>query len=251
MLAHRQDRGVHHDAERAHALYQTSTISALLDGIYDGNVTIAELLTHGDFGLGTFNGLDGEMIVDSGRCFHLFSDGEVEEARPGDLTPFAAVTWFAPDLTLEVHTPMSRPDLLARVDRHLLSENLFHAIRVTGSFARVGTRTVARQEAPYPPLTEATESESLRVFTGAAGVVLGFRAPDYEQGVSVAGYHLHFLNDAHTSGGHVRDFVLQEGSVEISTLSEIHLSLPTTGPFLAADLHPQDVDTAIRTAEGE
>ncbi len=226
-------------------------MSALLDGIYDGTVTIAELLTHGDFGIGTFNGLDGEMVVDSGECFHLFSDGEVEVARPGDLTPFAAVTWFAPDLTLEVHIPTSRADLLARVDRHLLSENLFHAIRVSGSFQSVATRTAVRQEAPYPPLREATESEAQRLFTGAEGVVLGFRAPDYEQGVSVAGYHLHFLNGAHTSGGHVLDFVLQEGRVEMSTLSEIHLSLPTTGPFLAADLHPQDVDTEIRTVEGE
>ena len=77
MLAHRHDHGVHHDAARAHTLYQTSTMSALLDGIYDGSVTVAELLGHGDFGLGTFNHLDGEMVVTGGECFHLFSDGEV------------------------------------------------------------------------------------------------------------------------------------------------------------------------------
>jgi acetolactate decarboxylase len=39
MLAHR------HGSE----VYQTSTMGALLDGVYDGNVTIRELLRHGDF----------------------------------------------------------------------------------------------------------------------------------------------------------------------------------------------------------
>ncbi len=250
MLAHRHGHGVHHDATRAHALYQTSTISALLDGIYDGSVTIAELLEHGDFGLGTFNHLDGEMVVDAGVCFQLFSDGTAQRARADERTPFAAVTWFEPDLTFDVPAPTPRADLLAQIDARLASENLFHAIRVSGSFASVSTRTVARQEAPYPPLTEATASESTRTSSGVAGVVLGFRAPDYEQGVAVAGYHLHFLNQERTGGGHVLDFVLEAGLVEVSTLSEIHLSLPTSGPFLTADLHGEDMDAAIRRSEG-
>jgi acetolactate decarboxylase len=249
MLAHRQGHGVHHDAVRAHALYQTSTMSALLDGIYDGDVTIADLLDHGDFGLGTFNHLDGEMVIDSGVCFHLFSDGEARVARPDELTPFAAVTWFEADLTVDLHTPTSRTELLAQVDQRLSSENLFHAVRVTGSFSTVSTRTAARQEAPYPPLAEATDSESQRTFAGVSGVVLGFRAPDYEQGISVAGYHLHFLNEERTGGGHALDFVLEEGVVEVSTLSEIHLSLPTSGPFLTADLQGKDMDAAIQKSE--
>ncbi len=241
---------MHHDAERAHALYQTSTVSALLDGIYDGSVTVAELLEHGDFGLGTFNHLDGEMIVDAGECFHLFSDGEARRAAPDELTPFAAVTWFEPDITVDVHVPTPRSDLLMQMDQRLSSENLFHAIRVTGRFGTVSTRTAARQEAPYPSLTEATDSESLRTFTDTAGVVVGFRAPDYEQGVSVAGYHLHFLDGDHRGGGHILDFVLLDGLVEISTLSEIHLSLPTSGPFLTADLNAKDMDAGIRKSEG-
>ena len=240
---------MHHDAARAHALYQTSTMSALLDGIYDGSVTIAELLEHGDFGLGTFNHLDGEMVINSGVCFHLFSNGEAQVARPDELTPFAAVTWFEPDFTIDLHAATSRTELLAQVNQRLSSENLFHAIRVSGSFSTVSTRTAARQEAPYPPLAEATDSESQRSIAGVRGVVLGFRAPDYEQGVSVAGYHLHFLNEERTGGGHILDFVVEEGVVEISTLSEIHLSLPTTGPFLTADLQAKDMDAEIRKSE--
>jgi acetolactate decarboxylase len=249
MLAHRHEHGVHHDAERAHTLYQTSTMSALLDGIYDGTVTVAELLGHGDFGLGTFNHLDGEMVVTGGECFHLFSNGEVRVATSDELTPFAAVTWFDPDLTIALDAPTSQSDLLTQVDERLSSENLFHAVRVTGSFASISTRTAARQEAPYPPLTEATDDESERIFHAASGEIVGFRAPDYEQGIAVAGYHLHFLNKERNGGGHVLDFVLENGAVEISTLSEMHLSLPTSGPFLSADLHAADMDAAIRKSE--
>ena len=251
MLAHRTpEHGIHHDAERARTLYQTSTMSALVDGIYDGSMTIAELLEHGDFGVGTFNHLDGEMIVNEGVCFHLFSSGEARVASPHDLTPFAAVTTFEPDTTLDVKTPTSRVDLIAQIDERLSSQNLFYAIRGTGRFSTVATRTATRQEAPYLPLPEATASEAERTFTETAGVLVGFRTPDYEQGISVAGYHLHFLNAEHTGGGHAFEFLFEEGVVEIMTVSELRLSLPTSGPFLAADLNSKDLDEGIRKSEG-
>ena len=117
MLAHRTpEHGIHHDAERARTLYQTSTMSALVDGIYDGSMTIAELLEHGDFGVGTFNQLDGEMVVNEGVCFHLFSSGEARVASPHDLTPFAAVTTLVinslPDHVFVVVLPS--PSMLVR-----------------------------------------------------------------------------------------------------------------------------------------
>jgi acetolactate decarboxylase len=251
MLAHRKgSHEIHHDAAQAHTLYQTSTLSALLDGIYDGSVTVAELLEHGDFGLGTFNHLDGEMVVNEGVCFHLLSSGEARVADPSEMTPFAAVITFDADATFAVQTPTSRAALLTQIDASVLSENLFYGVRVKGRFSMVATRTAVRQEAPYRPLAEATNDESEQTFEETAGVLVGFRMPDYEQGISVAGYHLHFLNDQHTAGGHAFDFVLEDGVVEISTVSEMRLSLPTAGPFLAADLSNQDMEAEIRKSEG-
>jgi acetolactate decarboxylase len=190
------------------------------------------------------------MVVNEGVCFHLFSSGEARVASPDDLTPFAAVTSFEADTTFDVKTPTSRADLIAQIDRGLSSENLFYAIKGTGRFSTVSTRTATRQEAPYPPLPEATASESEQTFTDTAGVLVGFRTPDYEQGISVAGYHLHFLNDEHTGGGHAFDFLFERGVVEIMTVSELRLSLPTSGPFLAADLNSKDIDEGIRQSEG-
>jgi len=160
------------------------------------------------------------------------------------------VTTFEADTTFDVKTPTSKADLIAQIDQHLSSENLFYGIRVTGHFATVATRTAARQEAPYRPLPEATSNESERTFSETAGVLVGFRTPDYEQGISVAGYHLHFLNGEHTGGGHAFDFLLDEGVVEIATVSELRLSLPTSGPFLSAELNNKDIDAGIRKSEG-
>src|SRR6202046_1570034 len=98
----RHHHGARHSQAAAAEVYQTSTIAALLDGIYDGDVTIAELLTHGDFGLGTFNRLDGELVVLDGVSHHLRSDGSVGVAAADDRTPFAAVTWFKPETTIPV-----------------------------------------------------------------------------------------------------------------------------------------------------
>jgi acetolactate decarboxylase len=251
MLAHREGaHGIHHNAARAHVLYQTSTMAALLDGIYDGNVTIAELLQHGDFGVGTFNHLDGEMVVNDGVCHHLYASGEARVADPDELTPFAAVTTFEPDMRFAVATPTTRGALLAQIDARLSSENLFHAIRTVGDFSTVSTRTASRQEAPYQPLAKATDEQAVRTFTGTGGVLVGFRTPDYEQGIAVSGYHLHFLNAPGTGGGHAFDFVLERGVVEICTVSEMRLSLPTSGPFLGADLHTKQLDEDIRKSEG-
>jgi acetolactate decarboxylase len=248
MLAHHHgvSRGSHRPAE----VYQTSTMAALLDGIYDGEVTIADLLTHGDFGLGTFNRLDGEMVVLDGICYHLRSDGSASVAAGRDLTPFAVVTWFEPRIVFSVSSPINRDDLVAKLDETISSTNLIHAIRVTGTFRHVRTRTVMAQTPPYPPLTEATADEPFADFHDVTGTLAGFRTPGYEQGISVAGYHLHFLDEGRTRGGHALDFELTQGEVAVGTSSEIHLSLPTTAAFLAANLSRDDVATQIKQTEG-
>jgi acetolactate decarboxylase len=231
-------------------VYQTSTISALLAGVYDGDTTVSELLTHGDFGLGTFNGLDGEMVVLHGICYQLRADGSATRARPDSPTPFAAVTHFHADSTLHIETATTRPDVLHAIDGIINSHNLIHAIHVTGTFAHVRTRTVAAQTKPYPPLTQASDEQAEQDFTTTRGDIVGFLTPDFEQGISVSGYHLHFLDETRARGGHVLDFTLHHGKINVSTASELHLRLPTTGPFLDAQLATEDLDEQIHHAEG-
>ncbi len=250
MLAHHNGRGgVHGDAERAHTVYQSSTIGALLAGIYDGDVTIAELLEHGDFGLGTFNRLDGEMIVLDGVCYHLRADGSARVAAAQELTPFAVVTWFQPDATIELASA-TREELAALVDHTIPSENLLYALRIDGTFKTVSTRTVAEQSKPYPPLTEAAAGQALAEFREVSGTLAGFRTPDYEQGISVAGYHLHFIDQERAHGGHVLGFELEQGRIQISASSDLQLSLPRSGAFLDAKFSLEHMADEIESAEG-
>lgn len=248
LLAHQHS--VHGRPEVEAEVYQFSTISALLDGVYDGDVTVGEILRHGDFGLGTFNHLDGEMVILDGVCYRLRSDGTATRAALDDRTPFAAVTRFHPDIDITIRDRAGRAEVIAAIDHKLASTNLLYAIRLNGHFAELHTRTVMAQQRPYPPLTKATEGQAETRFSDVSGTLVGFRTPDFEQGISVAGYHLHFLNSDRTAGGHVLDFELEHGEIAISGASQLHLSLPTSGAFLDAKLASADMHEQIKKAEG-
>ena len=237
-------------AENGREVYQTSTMGALLDGVYDGDVTIGKLLRHGDFGLGTFNRLDGEMLVLDGVCYRLRGDGSARIADRDELTPFAAVTWFQPDRTIDVSAPCDRGALKARIDEALESTNLMVAVRVTGHFSTMRTRTVTEQQRPYRPFTEATQDQQEVTFAEVTGTLAGFRMPDYEQGISVAGYHSHFIDTDRRHGGHALNYRLVHGTVEIGVRSELHLSLQRTPGFLGAELNQANLDSQIRQTEG-
>jgi len=241
---------LHDDAAKAHELWQTSMMSALLEGVYEGDVTYAELAKHGDFGLGTFNDLDGEMIAIDGKFFQLRSDGTAHLVDPMQKTPFAMMTFFTPESTRRLERPVTRPELYALLDQLALSRNLFYAVRIDGRFSRVLTRTVPRQAKPYKPLTEVVQTQPTFEFTNVIGTIAGFRSPDYAQGISVAGYHLHFITGDRTGGGHVLDLKIEDGTLAIDHSSGLHVELPETGDFLSAGLSKADTSDAIKKAEG-
>ncbi|MGS0684759.1 acetolactate decarboxylase [Nakamurella sp. GG22] len=233
---------------RRRTVYQTSLMSALLDGVYDGEMTVRELLRHGDFGLGTFNALDGEMVVLDGRCYRLRGNGEASIASPEARTPFAVVTAFEPAYSVSLPGDSSRAEVSAVVGELVGSENYLYAIKVTGDFHRVRTRTAARQTKPYPPLTAATKNEPVIDFADITGVVAGFRTPLYEQGIGVPGGHVHFLDADHARGGHVLDFFLKSGTLEVCVGTDLHVALPLNDAFGHANLAPADLaDQVART----
>jgi acetolactate decarboxylase len=239
------------DRPAPNRLFQTSTMAALLDAVYDGVMSVDELLSHGNFGLGTFNALDGEMIVDGGEVHQFRADGRAG-AVPGDLlTPFACVTHFEPERTVAIDGPEDKAELEALVDGLVDNPNLFVALRFTGRFEAVETRTVFCQCRPYPPLLEVVSKQPTRRFEAERGVMLGFRTPGYMQGVNVAGYHLHFLTEDHERGGHVTGYRLGEGQLELAVISDLEIALPRTEEFARANLSPDNIHEAIRIAEGE
>ena len=234
---------------RAGELYQTSLMSALMAGIYEGETTYGQIRKYGDFGLGTFNDLDGEMVGFDGTFYQLRSDGSARPVTGDQKTPFAVVTFFQPQQELDVAQQMTKSDLLAMIEE-ATDANLFNAVRVDGIFDEVRTRTVQRQVRPFPPLTEAAKHQAEKIFTNVEGTLAGFRSPTYAQGIGVAGFHLHFLRQDKQAGGHALDYRLRTGKVQTCTVHDLRVELPTSLEFLKTNFEDQALNEKIKAAEG-
>jgi len=235
MLDERWIRSLHVETMRArelhaerepHVLFQASTIGALLDGAYDGDLSFGELAEHGDLGLGTSNGLDGEMIAIDGRFYRAGLDGELEEIGPEVRTPFAVVTRFEPTIEAGIDGPLDHTGLLARLDELIPAGSASCAIRIDGHFELVRARSVPRQQPPYRPLTEVIAEQRVFELVEVDGTMLGFRFPSYAEGIEVGGYHLHFVDAARRRGGHVLDSHSGALRVRLDPSGELHVELP-------------------------
>jgi acetolactate decarboxylase len=231
-----------HEEREPHVLFQASTIGALLDGAFDGDLSFAELAEHGDLGLGTLNHLDGEMIAIDGEFFRADVDGRAMRIDPAQQTPFAVVTSFEP--TVDERLPdeaLADEELLERLDALVPSDASSCAVRLDGRFELVRARSVPRQEPPYRPLTEVVAEQHVFELRDVEGTMLGFRFPTYVEGIEVAGYHLHFISADRTRGGHVLDSRSRGLRARLDPSDDLHVELPPrvdlADPALAAQTH--------------
>jgi acetolactate decarboxylase len=208
-------------------LYQTSTLSSLTAGDFDGELLVNELRLHGDFGLGTFDALDGEMVVLDGDIYQVREDGAPQLADDATQTPFAAVTYFEADQAFEIDEAGTCADLQAQIDAELANLDLPYAIKVSGDFAHVQMRAPRPQNPPYPTLAEALVDQALFEAENVSGTMVGFRLPEYLAVANVAGYHFHFLSDDRQQGGHLLDCQLVAATVEIDSTSRIYMDVAT------------------------
>ncbi len=230
-------------------LFQTSTIQALMNGVYDGDYSFGELQQHGDFGLGTTDHLDGEVVALDGRFYQVKSDGKVYLVTDAMKTPFGEVVFFKADKTQDLRQPLDLKGLEKYLLNLMSSDNFPYAIKITGTFGYVKTRSVPRQERPYPPLTEVVKHQKVFEFRQVAGNIVGFFHPKYLEGVNVPGFHLHFLTRDRRAGGHLLDCRVKEVRVELARLSEFELRLPDTAAFSKTDLNgdrKQEIDKVER-----
>ena len=232
----------------AETLTQVSTVDALLNGIYDGKMTYGELGKYGDFGLGTFEALDGEMLAFDGDFYQVKADGVAYEVDDSMTTPFAQVAFFDPDHTIQLADDITYENLDETIDGELPTENIFYAIRIEGTFDYIKTRSVPGQTKPYPPLVEVTAHQPTFEFHDVDGTVVGFRSPPYMDGVGVPGYHLHFLTKDRKAGGHILEIDVKQAAANIDYISEFCLMLPGNSAFYKLDLS-KDKAEELKKAE--
>lgn len=229
-----------------HSLFQVSTSNALARGVFDGAVTVGELRRHGDFGLGTFAGLDGELIMIDGICLRAGAGGEVSAVDDEREVPFALVTRFVPDRSATIESAEGLSGLAKTLDDLRPSQNLFAGVRADGLFASLTLRAACPAR-PGEGLLEATRHQSEFALRDVEGTLVGFWAPEYARAVGVPGYHFHFVSGDRRSGGHVLEITAGRLDIAMQVESELHLAMPETAEFLAADLsgdHHDEVEAA-------
>ena len=228
-------------------LYMSSPINALLEGFYRDDVTIATLREKGDFGIGTFNNLDGELIALEGRYFQLDLDGNARLVGDDLKTPFSTVCKFQPMLTEEIVGPLSWEAFSAQLKTILPSDNMFTALHMQGRFRSVLTRSVPRTE-NYRPLSEATDHQKLRRFENVDGHLVGFYTPSFVPSVNVPGYHFHFIDKDFTAGGHLLNCEPEHLDVRLQVFFSMELTLPKTLDYLTASF-TRDAKKDLEKAE--
>jgi acetolactate decarboxylase len=212
---------------------QVSILDALLASRFDGCLPCRELLEHGDLGIGTFDRMEGEMVIVDGGIYQVKADGKVYTPDPDNRTPFATVCRFRPDETWTLTEPINLDTMKKVIDEKASNQNVFCAIRVEGSFSYMKTHALRMQSKPYPPTAEVVKACPQFEMKDVSGTIVGFRSPPYVRGINDPGYHLHFLSEDKTQGGHVLSFVMARGTCAIDICSNHVVMLPEDGAALA------------------
>jgi len=184
-------------------IYQLSTIETLLAGNYDGQKHVEYLKSHGNFGIGTFDKLDGEMIFYKGEIFKAQSNGTVCDAKENETTPYATVCWFQPSIEFSIAHFSTIIELDSIIKKQLPNDSYIYAIEVTGMFDSISVRSVNKQEKPYKPLIEIVKTQAIFSNYSIPGALIGFYSPSTVKEIMVKGMHLHFLSEDMKKAGHL------------------------------------------------
>jgi acetolactate decarboxylase len=220
-------QGERRQALPPHTAFQTSTLEALAGGRWDGELTVGELLEHGTFGIGTFNALDGELIVLDGKAWRACADGTVVPAPATMRTPYATVLNFASDLALAVPEPMSGPQFVEVLASTAHEMGAPFAVRFDGRLDDIMARSVPHQSRPYGTLDDIADREQ-RTFTfeRTLGTLVGFSFPPTAASLQTPGAHLHVITADRERGGHLFEATVGPGVLRICTLRGLRLDLP-------------------------
>lgn len=212
-------------------IYQMSTINALVSGLYDGCISLNKLLQKGNFGIGTFKGLDGELTLLNGSFYRTRPDGSVYKCTKNEFVPFAVVTEFEEYHTYSIRDCNCYANIKKYLDNLIESKNVFYAFYFNGVFSHMKTKTVVKQNLPYRPMLNAIRDQHVFEYDEVEGHLMGFRCPSFVEGLNVPGYHFHFISKDKKLGGHVSEFSIKNADVRIQKCSCFRMELPDNENF--------------------
>lgn len=217
-------------------IFQVSTFSALMEGVYDGSITYKEVANQGDFGLGTFNQINGEMVALDGVFYQDSPTGTLTQVDPSETTPFAVVTFFKTSFGQKLLSSKNFDHLTKLLLPFIKQKNTPHALKIEGTFRHLHLRSLPKQEPPYPDLNKAVKKQHEYDLYDVEGTLVGYYFPEYLNGVNVGGFHFHFINSDRTKGGHVLDVTTKTGTCYFQPCQDLKIYFPDSASFAEANL---------------
>ncbi|OFY62516.1 MAG: alpha-acetolactate decarboxylase [Bacteroidetes bacterium RBG_13_43_22] len=224
-------------------IFHYSVLKALDNGVLEGNMKVGELKQYGDFGLGTFNKLNGEMIILDHVVYRLSPEGKIMQPDDKMLIPYSVITFYHQNDTLAMSGEINYPALSAFVDRRVPSKNRFYAFRISGEFEYIKCGGARTQERPYnKSLVQMLADRPVYEGENIRGTLVGFWCPSYIGDINTTGFHLHFLSDDHSMGGHLMEFSARSLEIGYDTKSMYKILLPDTEDFSKALFRGESVN---------
>ena len=220
-------------------VYQVSLLQGLTFGDYHGSVSVADLKKRGDIGIGTFDGLNGELIAVDGKVYRAAGDGSVEEVSADTMIPFSNVTFFDEDVKDILNGVNDINALQDKLNQKVseLGENKFYFIRIDGTFDEMNVRSEYAQEEPYKPLAEVLETDQTFFhYEDIEGTVVGLYCPPYMSDLNATGWHMHFVSSNKTQGGHVLGLKIGKADLGMDVTDGFAMALPDDEMFAGFDL---------------
>ena len=238
-------------ADRADTMYQVALLQSLAQGYFDGIITVGELKEHGDTGIGTFEGVNGEMIVLDGTVYQAVADGSIATPSDEETVPFSNVTFFDTDETLALSGIADMKALQEAMNGAVnrLGANCFYMVKIDGKFDSIKVRSEYKQEKPYRALDVALAADQTEFdYEDIQGTMVGLYCPDYMGDLNSVGWHFHFITEDRTRGGHVLQVSVKEAEAVFDMTDGFEMTLSRDSEFQGMEL-AKDMDEAIHRAE--
>lgn len=198
-----------------------SAMEAMRNGVYTGDVNVQQLSHKGDFGLGTYHLLDGELVALDGTYYRVAANGSVTKADPAITVPFGSFTFFKSDQTFTLKGIKDVAALQAAIIKKLPSANRFYAIKVTATFDSIILGGAEKlQESDTTGIAHLMKTRPVYKKQKARGTIVGFYNPPYIGGLDLSPLHLHFIADDKTFGGHLISGHLSAGATITVSIDE-------------------------------
>lgn len=218
-------------AQPENNIFQYSVLPALQSGYFEGDFSIGDLKKQGNFGLGTLNRVDGELVALDGIFYRISEKGEVNIIPDDSLTPYAVVTIFEPEDSKEITGTYSYMQLHSLLDALIPDSNSAYAVRIDGRFSYMKTRSIPPQQRPYGRLEEVLKNQPVFEFENVKGAMVGYRLPSFVKGVNQPGYHFHFITEDRKSGGHVLELKSSDIKASYAEQRSLQIFFPQNKDF--------------------